>query len=98
MLGSAEWQRVIVGNWAMDKQKKRNRPGAAEEVQAILCCPSCRGSVVSAGGGMHCTTCSRPFPLVNGVVRFVDAQHYAGSFGFQWLRHHRTQLDTDETR
>jgi 2-polyprenyl-3-methyl-5-hydroxy-6-metoxy-1,4-benzoquinol methylase len=27
------------------------------------------------------------------VIRFVDQQHYAGSFGFQWLKHDKTQLD-----
>jgi SAM-dependent methyltransferase len=27
------------------------------------------------------------------VVRFVDAENYAGSFGFQWKLHARTQLD-----
>jgi SAM-dependent methyltransferase len=35
---------------------------------------------------------------VNGVLRFVDKQHYAGSFGFQWLKHDRTQLDTENSR
>jgi 2-polyprenyl-3-methyl-5-hydroxy-6-metoxy-1,4-benzoquinol methylase len=30
---------------------------------------------------------------VKGVVRFVDAENYAGSFGFQWKLHARTQLD-----
>jgi SAM-dependent methyltransferase len=34
---------------------------------------------------------------VNGVIRFVDQQHYAGSFGFQWQVHARTQLDTNES-
>jgi len=27
------------------------------------------------------------------VIRFVDQQHYTGSFGFQWLKHDKTQLD-----
>lgn len=30
---------------------------------------------------------------MKGVVRFVDAEKYAGSFGFQWKLHSRTQLD-----
>jgi 2-polyprenyl-3-methyl-5-hydroxy-6-metoxy-1,4-benzoquinol methylase len=30
---------------------------------------------------------------VKGVVRFVEAENYAGSFGFQWKLHARTQLD-----
>jgi SAM-dependent methyltransferase len=28
------------------------------------------------------------------VARFVDAEHYAGSFGFQWNRFAKTQLDS----
>jgi SAM-dependent methyltransferase len=35
---------------------------------------------------------------VKGVVRFVDAEHYAGSFGFQWLTFRDTQLDTEKSR
>jgi 2-polyprenyl-3-methyl-5-hydroxy-6-metoxy-1,4-benzoquinol methylase len=31
--------------------------------------------------------------VLNGVVCFVDAQTYAGSFGFQWKLYARTQLD-----
>ena len=45
---------------------------------------------------MVCTGCGRKYPQVNGVIRFVDAQEYAGSFGFQWHVHARTQLDTKE--
>src|SRR5258708_7413410 len=43
---------------------------------------------------MACRNCGREYPFVDGVLRFVDAQEYAGSFGFQWLKHNRTQLDT----
>ena len=47
---------------------------------------------------MRCLHCSQQFPLVDGVLRFVDAQEYAGSFGFQWLKHDRTQLDDESSR
>jgi SAM-dependent methyltransferase len=40
-----------------------------------------------------CSGCGKRFPMERGVVRFVDAKNYAGSFGFQWQRYHRTQLD-----
>jgi len=36
--------------------------------------------------------------FVNGIARFVDAQHYAASFGFQWHRYQKTQLDHDDVR
>jgi SAM-dependent methyltransferase len=34
------------------------------------------------------------YPIVNGVIRFVDREHYTGSFGLQWNIHRRTQLDS----
>ena len=36
--------------------------------------------------------------MVNGVLRFVKGQEYAGSFGFQWHKHALTQLDTKHRR
>ena len=40
-----------------------------------------------------CADCGREYPMLNGVLRFVDAQNYAGSFGFQWKLYSRTQMD-----
>ena len=34
------------------------------------------------------------YPIVNGIVRFVPAENYAGNFGFQWNRFRQTQLDS----
>ena len=33
------------------------------------------------------------FPFVNGVFRFVDSSGYSASFGYQWKKFKRTQLD-----
>jgi SAM-dependent methyltransferase len=49
-------------------------------------------------GGYVCSACQRSFPLERGVVRFVEPENYAGSFGFQWQRYARTQLDDEESR
>jgi SAM-dependent methyltransferase len=46
---------------------------------------------------LACTGCAGKYPRVKGVVRFVDEQQYAGSFGFQWQTHAHTQLDTSES-
>ncbi|HXW89069.1 MAG TPA: class I SAM-dependent methyltransferase [Terriglobales bacterium] len=35
---------------------------------------------------------------MKGVVRFVDAEHYATSFGFQWQIFRQTQLDNETSR
>jgi len=34
------------------------------------------------------------YPIVNGVARFVQREHYAQSFGLQWNAHRKTQLDS----
>lgn len=78
---------------AMVETKNANLPGVAEEVLAILRCLDCQSGLNSEADGLVCTGCGRQYPLRNGVVRFVGAQEYAGSFGFQWKLYARTQLD-----
>jgi len=69
------------------------------DMQAILRCLSCGSKLDSDdAGGYVCPACKRAYPNVNGIARFVDAQHYAASFGFQWHRYQKTQLDHDEVR
>jgi ubiquinone/menaquinone biosynthesis C-methylase UbiE len=40
----------------------------------------------------------RKYPVVKGVARFVDAEDYASSFGFQWHLFRRTQLDNEASQ
>jgi len=69
------------------------------DVQAILRCLSCGSQLDSdRAAGFICLGCKHTYPNVNGIARFVDAQHYAASFGFQWHRYQKTQLDNDEVR
>jgi 2-polyprenyl-3-methyl-5-hydroxy-6-metoxy-1,4-benzoquinol methylase len=68
------------------------------EVRAILRCPRCGGHLTDRTGGLDCASCQDFFPAVDGVVRFVQAEKYAGSFGFQWTVHARTQLDNASSR
>jgi SAM-dependent methyltransferase len=77
----------------MAPTESANLPGVAEEVLAILRCLDCRSSLSACAEGLVCSGCGRQYPLINGVVRFVSAQEYAGSFGFQWKLYSRTQLD-----
>lgn len=51
-----------------------------------------RGEVES--GRLVCASHHGPFPIVGFVPRFVPASNYASSFGFQWNRFSRTQLDS----
>lgn len=69
-------------------------------------CPHCRsnGLVVKDANGstaaqiesgtIECLTCGTTYPIIRGLPRFVPATNYAESFGFQWNRHARTQLDS----
>jgi SAM-dependent methyltransferase len=82
----------------METTKPQNEIGLADQVLAILSCLSCRGTLRAEAAGLICAECQRRYPVVKGVVRFVDAQHYAGSFGFQWLTFRDTQLDNGESR
>lgn len=68
------------------------------DVLDFLRCPRCRARLRDQGEGYVCTACQHKFPLERGVVRFVDPENYAGSFGFQWQRYDRTQLDDAESR
>jgi 2-polyprenyl-3-methyl-5-hydroxy-6-metoxy-1,4-benzoquinol methylase len=65
------------------------------DLSGFVCCPNCRSSLNPHDDGYRCANCQRIFPLERGVVRLVDATNYADSFGFQWQRYARTQMDHD---
>lgn len=73
---------------------------------SLLACPKCRGDLrledVSttdhAGdvldGTLCCTGgCSAKYPVVAGIPRFVPAENYAASFGYQWNEFRVEQID-----
>lgn len=41
-----------------------------------------------------CSDCGMNYPVVKGIPRFVPAETYADSFGYQWNIHNKTQLDS----
>lgn len=82
----------------MNAPDQRNRPALADEILTILRCIACQSELRHEPDGFVCVGCDRKYPEVKGVVRFVDAQHYAGSFGFQWQVFHQTQLDNESSR
>lgn len=75
----------------------------------FLVCPSCReelelqvesedGSEVLAGR-LRSPGCGREYPILRGIPRFVESEAYASSFGYEWNRFSRVQLDsTNGTR
>lgn len=63
------------------------------DVLALLRCINCHSPLRSSSDALTCPACGRRFPNVRGVVRFVGEGNYADSFGYQWQRFQRTQLD-----
>jgi SAM-dependent methyltransferase len=63
-------------------------------LERIGACPRCRGALARETRAYVCASCRTRWPVVGGIPRFVDSQHYVGSFGWQWRRHRRTQIDS----
>jgi|HubBroStandDraft_6_1064221.scaffolds.fasta_scaffold56956_2 SAM-dependent methyltransferase len=71
---------------------------------ACLRCAKCGGELWLSDPAMHeveiqsgsldCAACGSRSSIVDGIPRFVPQDNYAASFGFQWNRFSRTQLDS----
>jgi SAM-dependent methyltransferase len=68
-----------------------------------LVCPLCRCELgVTAQrengeiqeGTLSCSRCSVTYPIIRGIPRFVPQENYATTFGHQWTRYARLQLDS----
>jgi SAM-dependent methyltransferase len=60
-----------------------------------LTCVACgKAGLASGDQAWACPGCGARFPVVGGIPRFVAAELYAESFGFQWNRFAQTQLDS----
>jgi hypothetical protein len=57
-------------------------------------CPIHHVSLEEAAEELRCPR-GHAFWLVNGIPRFVSGRTYSDTFGLQWRRHRRTQLDSD---
>jgi SAM-dependent methyltransferase len=61
---------------------------------ADFVCPACRSPLMAADAALRCANCQAAYPVRDGIARFVPAENYSHSFGLQWNRHRRTQLDS----
>lgn len=63
---------------------------------ALLRCPECVVPLerLNEREDLLCRSCGRTFPLVLGIPRFVHDQQYSSTFGYQWKRFHKLQLDS----
>lgn len=59
-------------------------------------CPKCKQGEVtkSSADSFVCGQCNASYPVAKDIPRFVPADNYANSFGFQWNLHRLTQLDS----
>src|SRR5574339_753078 len=74
------------------------------DLMNLLVCPGCRGALTVhakdgreddvESGTLTCGACAASYPIVDSVPRFVPPENYSSSFGFQWNRFRRTQLDS----
>jgi SAM-dependent methyltransferase len=62
------------------------------DLLSILRCTECQSPLELLDQRYRCTTCGKEFPIVRGVGRFVEANNYADTFGYQWQQFARTQL------
>ena len=70
-----------------------------------LVCPDCKGELSFQeiiefkeneikSGTIYCDNCRKNFEIYNHIPRFVNRENYASSFGYQWLKHSKTQYDS----
>ncbi len=70
-----------------------------------LVCPNCSGNLkANATAHLHgaieqgmllCLACDKKYPVINGIPRFVSGDAYSSSFGHQWNKYPRLQLDSE---
>jgi SAM-dependent methyltransferase len=71
-----------------------------------IVCPECGGELQVKGdetfetgridtGSLDCQKCGASYDILNSIPRFVSSENYAKNFGFQWLKHSRTQYDKE---
>lgn len=52
------------------------------------------GEELDRNGDVLTSRSGEEFPIVNGIPRFVDSEHYAAAFGLEWNEHPGTLLDS----
>jgi 2-polyprenyl-3-methyl-5-hydroxy-6-metoxy-1,4-benzoquinol methylase len=68
---------------------------------SILACPDCKGDLMLSSsaedvitGELLCKNCGKTYPITNGIPRFVPEENYASSFGYQWNKFRKEQIDS----
>ncbi len=64
------------------------------DLMESLACPKCKGALQANSPVLVCPSCAASFPILRGIPRFVPQENYADSFGLQWNRFAKTQVDS----
>ena len=78
--------------------ERKSRLSLLAELLPHLRCIACHAPLREQTDSYVCVECETRYPVTANVGRFVDPSNYARSFGFQWQRYDRTQLDSGEQR
>ncbi len=49
----------------------RARGSPAKTLREILVCPQCKGEIIWTEENLHCKTCARNYPIINGIPRLM---------------------------
>ncbi len=73
------------------------------KILELFACPKCGAELRLEEGAAQdgrvseglllCAGCSSEYPIIRGMPRFVPSEDYADTFGYQWNRFDRLQLD-----
>lgn len=73
------------------------------EILKYFLCPFCRTRLLLteeicvgndiASGILICIKCNHRYSIINHIPRFCLSDNYSKSFGFQWNKHRKTQID-----
>jgi ubiquinone/menaquinone biosynthesis C-methylase UbiE len=69
-----------------------------EWAELDLVCPTCGRKLAATGDDAFACEAGHRFATIGGIPRFVGAEAYAASFGFEWTRHRYTQVDSKSGR
>lgn len=81
---------------SVDKVHEEAAPDPAWNDLDLLC-PDC-GKVLRTGQTVLACANGHHVPVVRGIPRFVPAESYAESFGYEWTIHRHTQVDSRSGR
>jgi SAM-dependent methyltransferase len=60
----------------------------------LLACPRCKDSIEKNIQGFSCSNCGATYSSDSNILYFVERESYSSSFGFQWNRFEKVQLDS----